>query len=336
MLHFQPCSLRTIPAPFPCRRTFSSVVLLAALLPVTAVGQTPTQTRWWPSQWGPDDQRGATNRVTPQRVLEAARLIKEGKVYSLGRLYEPGIPLFGNRHYRLTLPGIPTGGPLGANNIVWNDEMFSGEIGQIGTQFDGLGHVGVRMDGKDIFYNGFKLSEIGNAYGLTKVGVENAGPFFTRGVLLDVATYKGVDRVDSQYIVTVQDIEGILRRQESEIREGDVVLFHTGHGQLWMEDNDAYNAANPGPGISAMRWLIAKKIVMTGADTWAVEAVPGENPDRPFEAHQWLMMRNGIYNIENLDLAELAADKVYEFAFIFAPLRLKGATGSPGNPIAVR
>ena len=306
------------------------------MLPATAVAQTATETRWWPSQWGPNDQRGATNRVTPQRVLEAARLIKEGKIYSLGRLYEPGIPLVGNRHYSLTLPGIPTGGPLGANNIVWNDEMFSGEIGQIGTQFDGLGHVGVRMDGEDIFYNGFKLSEIGNPYGLTKLGVENAGPFFTRGVLLDVAAYKGVDRVDSQYIVTVQDIEGILRRQGVEIREGDVVLFHTGHGQLWMQDNDAYNAANPGPGISAMRWLIEKKIVMTGADTWAVEAVPGENPDRPFEAHQWLMMRNGIYNIENLDLAELAADKVYEFAFIFAPIRLKGATGSPGNPIAVR
>src|SRR2546430_17152207 len=75
---------------------------------------------------------------------------------------------------------------------------------------------------------------------------------------------------------------------------------------------------------------------MTAADTWAVEVVPHENPERPFEVHQWLLTRNGIYNLENLDLEELARDKVYEFAFIFAPLRLKGASGSPGNPIAAR
>ena len=81
---------------------------------------------------------------------------------------------------------------------------------------------------------------------------------------------------------------------------------------------------------------VSEKIVMVGSDTWATEVVPSENKNRPFEVHQLLLVRNGVYNIENLDLEELARDKVYEFAFIFAPLRLKGATGSPGNPIAVR
>ena len=114
------------------------------------------------------------------------------------------------------------------------------------------------------------------------------------------------------------------------------MLFHTGHGSLWMKDNDAYVGDNPGPGVTAVKWLINKKIVMTGADNWAMEAVPGENPDRPFEAHQWLMNRNGVYNIENLDLSELTADGVYEFAFVFTPLPLKGATGSPGSPIAIK
>jgi kynurenine formamidase len=301
-----------------------------------AAVQTPLDKPWWPSEWGAEDEKGASNRLTPERVLEAARLIREGKVYSLGRTYEPGMPSFGNRHFSLTIPGRPTGGPFGENQLVYNDELFSGEIGQVGTQFDGLGHVGTRIEGEDVFYNGFKLSEFGDAYGLKRLGVENAGPFFTRGVLLDVAAYKNVERLEGGYIITVEDIEGTLARQGIEIREGDVVLFHTGLGKLWMKDNETYGTSNPGPGVTAIRWLVEKKIVMTGADTENVEAVPGENPNRAFEGHHWLMNRNGIHNFENLDLEELASDRVYEFAFVFAPLKLKGATGSPGNPIAVR
>ena len=160
--------------------------------------------------------------------------------------------------------------------------------------------------------------------------------FLTRGVLLDVAAYKGVERLEVGYVITRADLEGTLERQKVEIREGDVVLFHTGHGLLWMVDNETYNSGAPGPGVRAIRWLIDKKIVMTGADSWPVEAVPGEDPDASFEVHEWLIVRSGIYNLENLDLAALAADEVYEFAFFFSPLRLKGATGSPGNPVAVR
>lgn len=313
-----------------------AVILVSYVSDNDASSQSPSSSRWWPSEWGAEDERGASNRLGPERVLEAARLIREGKVYSLGRLYEPGMPSFGNRHYSLTIPGVPTGGPFGDNQLVYNDELFSGEIGQIGTQFDGLGHIGTRIDGEDVFYNGFQLSEFGTAYGLERLGVENAGPFFTRGVLLDVARYKGVDRLDERYIITIDDIEGTLASQGTEIREGDVVLFRSGHGKLWMKDNETYAASNPGPGITAIRWLVEKKIVMTGADTSNVEAVPGENPNIAFEGHQWLLNRHGVHNLENLDLEELAADRVYEFAFVFAPLKLKGATGSPGNPIAVR
>lgn len=321
-------------------RTFLFFGAAYGLIGLGLGGAVPQSTsgedRWWPSEWGANDERGAANRLTPAKVLEAARLITDGKIYSLGRVYEYGMPTFGKRHFSLTIPGVPTGGPIGEHQIVYNDELFSGEIGQMGTQFDGLGHIGTRIDGEDVFYNGFKLSEFGTAYGLEKLGVENAGPFFTRGVLLDVAAYKGVSRLPPDYIITVEDLEGTLRRQGVEIREGDVVLFHTGHGQLWMEDNDAYSASNPGPGVTAIRWLIDKKIVMLGADTSNVEAIPGEDPDRFAEGHQLLINRNGIYNFENLDLEELASDRIYEFAFVFAPLMIQGATGSPGNPLAVR
>ena len=120
------------------------------------------------------------------------------------------------------------------------------------------------------------------------------------------------------------------------LHEGDVVLIRTGHGQLWMKDNAAFNSGEPGIGMAAGQWLCDQKITLVGGDSWATEVVPSENKERPFEVHQLLLVRNGIYNLENLDLEELARDKVYEFAFIFAPLRLKGATGSPGNPIAVK
>jgi kynurenine formamidase len=246
------------------------------------------------------------------------------------------MPLSGNRSFVLTIPGLPTSSPQGKNAIVSNSEMVAAEIGQVGTQFDGLGHIGVHVNGEDLFYNGFKLSEFGDAYGLKKLGIENVGVIFTRGVLLDIAAYKGVERIELPYIVTVADIEGTLAKQKVDIQEGDVVLFHTGHGNLWMKDNEKYKSGTPGPGVTAIKWLIEKKIVMVGSDTIATEAFPGENKDRFAEAHQQLITRNGIYNHENLDLSALAKDKVYEFVYVFAPLRLKGATGSPGNPFAIR
>jgi kynurenine formamidase len=298
--------------------------------------ETPIGPKWWPSEWGADDQRGAANRLTPAKVLEANRLIRSGKVYSLGRLYEHGMPVFGKRHFSLTIPGRPTGGPEGQNRLVYNDEMVSAEIGQVGTQLDGLGHVGVRMRGDDYFYNGFRMSEFGTAYGLEKLGIERVGVFFTRGVLVDVAGFRGVPRMLPGQAITIKDLEGALAAQKVKIGAGDVVLLRTGHGRLWMKDNEAFSRGEPGLGMAAAQWLCERKIVLVGSDTWATEVVPGENKARAFEVHQLLLVRNGIYNLENLDLEELAAEKAYEFAFIFAPLRLKGATGSPGNPIAVR
>ncbi len=305
-------------------------------IPRDGPAETPIGPRWWPSEWGAEDQRGAANRVTPERIAGAARLIREGKIYQLGRLYEHGMPLPGNRHFSLTIPGSPTGGPAGKNRIVHHDELVSGEIGQVGTQLDGLGHIGVRMAGDDYFYNGFKRSEFGKAYGLEKLGVEHVSVFFTRGVLIDMAAFRGVARMKIGDVITVQDLEGALKKQGSAVREGDVVLLRTGHGQLWMRNNELYGKGEPGLGMAAARWLAARKIVLVGSDTWATEVVPHEDKDRPFEVHQLLLVRHGIYNLENLDLEELARERVYEFAFIFAPLRLKGASGSPGNPVAVR
>ncbi len=311
------------------KAAFSAVIALLAGIQIAQADSSA-------SPWGPDDQRGAANRITPAKVLQATGLIEEGRIYELGRVYESGMPLFPGRHYSLTIPGSPTGGPMGKNSVVYHDEMVSGQIGQVGTQFDGLGHVGTRQDGDDVFYNGFKRSEFGTSAGLNKLGVENVGAIVSRGVLIDVAAWKGTERLPVGTVITASDLEGALKKQAVDVSEGDVVLIHTGHGRLWMVDNDEYNSGAPGIGMEAALWLAEKKVVLVGADTWSLEVLPSEDPTLAFPVHQELVARRGIYIFENLDLSELAGNKIFEFAFMFAPVKFKGATGSPGNPIAIR
>ena len=121
-------------------------------------------------------------------MLDAVKWISDGKIYRIGRVYEQAMPLFGKRVFVLRIPGGPTGGPFGENKLVYHDEFLATEIGQTGTQFDGLGHIGIQM-GKDgdksemRFYNGFTAAQIGDPYGLKKLGTEKLKPLFTRGHL---------------------------------------------------------------------------------------------------------------------------------------------------------
>ena len=307
-------------------------LLLAIILVATAAAFAWSQTgsSWYPSRWGADDQRGAANRITPAKVLEARNLITKGALYQLGHVYESGMPMFGTRHFSLRIPqGF---GPSGTNQTLFHDEVISGELGQIGTQFDGLGHLGIG----DLFYNGNNRRDFAKAEGLTKLGIENVGAIVTRGVLIDVAGYKGSTRLQGGYEITLADVQGALKRQGVDIRSGDVVLIHTGWGELWLKDNAAFGANAPGIGLAAAQYLAEREVVIVGADTWSVEVVPNPDANLAFPVHQLLLARNGIYIFENLLTEELARDRVYEFAFTYAPLRMKGATGSPGNPIAIR
>ena len=311
----------------PRSRWLLAAAAVAAVAATAALGQAD---RWYPSRWGATDQRGAANDLTPAKVLEAKNLIKTGTVYQLGHAYESGMPLFGTRHFSLRIP--QTFGPMGSNNMTYHDEVISGELGQIGTQFDGLGHLGIG----DLFYNGNDRREFAKAEGLAKLGVENVGAIATRGVLIDVAALKGVAQLDGGYEISVADITAALAKQKVEIHAGDVVIFHTGWGSLWGKDNAKFNAAAPGPGLAAAQYLIDHRVVMVGADTWSMEVIPNPNKDLQFPVHQLLIPRNGTYIFENLVTEDLARDRAYEFAFFFAPLKLKGATGSPGNPLAIR
>jgi kynurenine formamidase len=315
------------------RAWLSGIICAALVLAAIVVGRTVMRgqsERWYPSRWGANDQRGAANRITPAKVLEAKNLITRGTIYQLGRTYETGMPMFGTRHYSLRIPQafkIP-----GSNQPVYHDELVSGELGQIGTQFDGLGHLGIG----DLFYNGNNRLEFARPEGLTKLGIENVGPLVTRGVLIDVARYKNVSQLEPSYEITAADLRGALQRQNIEIRAGDVALIHTGWGSLWMKDNQKYIQTCPGIGTGAAQFLADKEVTVVGADNWGVEVSPNPNASLGAPVHQLLLARNGIYLHENLNTSELARENVYEFAYIFVPLPLKGATGSPGNPIAIR
>ena len=138
------------------------------------------------------------------------------------------------------------------------------------------------------------------------------------------------------------------RQRVAPLGPGDCVFLYTGHGDLWHPQQwdtfDAaekarriarFNSGEPGFGISACVYMQKQGIVLTGSDTWATEAVPGEHTDKPFECHLQLQTRHGVWNLENLDFSQLLKDGVSEFLFVWSPLKMKGATGSPGNPIAL-
>lgn len=298
---------------------------------------------WWPHpKWGKDDQAGASNWMTPAKTLDTVKLIKDGKVYRIGRMYETAMPKFGERAFTLRIPGAPTGGPFGANKIVWHDEFLATEIGQTGTQFDGLGHIGIQM-GKDgdqtemRYYNGVTELEMASAYGLKKLGMEQCKPFFTRGHLFDVEAVKG-RMLEAGEEITLADIRAAMQKQgmsEADVKEGDALFFNTGWGKLWLKNNDKFGGGEPGIGLEIAKWATDKGICLAGADQWGVEVVPNPNKDLAFPVHTELVAKQGIYIHENLDFSGLIADRKYQFAYIFSPAPIKGATGSNGGPIAV-
>jgi kynurenine formamidase len=213
-----------------------------------------------------------------------------------------------------------------------NEEMVLSEIGQVGTQFDGFAH----QTHRNSHYNCFKTEEIATRTGFTKLGMENVPAFITRGVLIDVADYKGVDMLGDTYEITVDDVQGALKKQNLTLKAGDAVIIHTGWGKLYGKDNARYVKSCPGIGLKAADWLISQDPVLLGSDNWPVEVAPNPDPQVSLPVHQLALVVNGVHLLENLKLDELATKKVQEFAFIMTVLKIRGGTGSTVSPIALR
>jgi kynurenine formamidase len=312
------------------------------------VMETPLGSKWWPHPiWGEGDEAGSTNWYTqPEVVQRALGVISENKVYRLGHDYTPTMPLFGDRKFVLRIPGAPTGGPFGGNKVVWHDEFLATEIGQVGTQFDGLGHIGVQI-GEDgdrtqmVFYNGFVEAEFATTYGLEKLGTEKLHPIVARGILIDVAAAREVEAMQAGECASMDDVNAALEKQgmsDFEFQSGDALLFRIGWESHWG-DPETYNGGQPGICLDVARWIAEEvQAGVTGADSWAATdpvPYPGEEAC-VFCIHQFLQTRHGIVNQENLALKQLADDGTYLFAYLYSPVPIAGATGSTGSPIAIK
>lgn len=308
-----------------------AVLLLAVPLVASAQWRPPSEAQRCPSKWGAGDERGSGNHMkNPETVLRGARLIKTGEVIELGHVLGPGMPFFGPRI--LNLQTKRTFMNAGANTRGSNEEIMIGEFGQIGTQFDGFAH---QTHGNSL-YNCFKQDEISTRSGFTKLGVEKVGMFFARGVLLDVAAYKGVEMLGDTYEITVADLEGTMAKQNVKINAGDAIIINTGWGRLYGKDNARFVKSTPGVGTAAAEWIVKKDPLLVGSDNWPVEVSPNPDKDLSLPVHQIFLVVNGVHILENLKLDELAAKKVYEFAFTMQPLKLYGASGSTVAPAAIR
>ena len=310
---------------------------------VTRAQITPAESgtsSWWPSRYGAGDQAGALNEITPGKILEAVRLVRRGRVYDLAHVLHQDIPAFPGRTFRQYLttnyhqinrrhPGAGPAG-LGRNNVNWIVEQVTATQ-QMGTHMDGLNH----LQAGDRTYNGFLLADIIEDHGTNRLGIDTLPQVVTRGLVLDVATSRGGDRLGPGDVITVADADAALAAAGLDVRPGDAVFFHTGWGGLWDTDNERYAAGEPGPGMALGEWLAGHRVALTGCDTWSFGPYPPESPDEPFVVPQTLNVRHGVVVVENLRLGEVARDRVREFLLVVSHAKLRGATGAWVAPLAI-
>jgi kynurenine formamidase len=283
--------------------------------------------RWWPSRFGADDELGMLNHITDAKRARALALVREGRLYDLGRILDESIPIFPGRFFRQTL--VTTAHhqnavePVGANEVNWITEQVSTTM-QLGTHLDALSHLQIGDRG----YNGWTVAELAGTAGVRRLGIETVPQIVTRGLLVDVSDRRSA----AGDVITVDDAQRALGGLEPE--PGDAVLFHTGWGANWG-DPDRYVEGEPGPGHGLADWLVEHEVALTGCDTWSYGPVPAEDPQRPFEVPQMLNARHGVFVVENLDTSELAADAVREFALVLTHPKPRGASGAWTSPIAL-
>ena len=303
----------------------------------------PTQngtSQWWPSKYGAGDQAGALNEITPGKVLEAVRLVRRGRVYDLAHVLHQDIPAFPGRTFRQYLTTNyhqinrrqSDAGPegLGSNSVNWIVEQVTATQ-QMGTHMDGLNHLQMG----DRTYNGFLLADIIEDYGTNRLGIDTLPQVVTRGLLLDVASARGGERLEPGDVITVADTEAALAAAGLDVRPGDAVFFYTGWGDLWGNDNERYASGEPGPGLALGEWLADHRVALTGCDTWSFGPYPPETHCEPFVVPQTLNVRHGVVVVENLRLEEAAREGVREFLLVISHAKLRGATGAWVAPLAI-
>lgn len=294
------------------------------------------------SPWGAADEIGTLNMMTPASRSAVLARVDGGRLYDLSVEYFVGMPswyLLGDPRYQFWLTHTPRGtavdDPAGVG-VTSNEEVaYTGDAISMythtGTHIDALNHFGLRGE----IWNGFTADEHLGDRGWRKAGVEKFPPIVARGVLIDVASLKGLDVLPASYRITRADLQDALRAQRVRLEPGDVVLIRGGRMQAWP-DGDGYILNQPGLSLEAARWLAEEQQVMViGGDNLSLEHFPVEPGTNWIPVHTYLLAQRGIPIIEVVNLEELARDRVYEFAFVAASLRLRGASAAPFRPIAM-
>ena len=268
--------------------------------------------------------------------------IEGGTVYDLGVEYHKGMPswsLLGDPTYQIWMTHTPQGtandNVLDLGRAMHEHVSYSGDAvlmyTHTGTHIDALSHFG--LNGR--IWNGFHHARHQGDLGWHKAGAEQLPPIIARGVLVDVAAAKGVDMLPDSYRILPADLEAALARQRVALQPGDAVFIRTGRMRV-IHDKDRYMANPPGIGLAAARWLVETHgAMLLGSDNLSLETFPVETPDNWVPVHTYLEAEQGVAIMEVVDLEALSRDRVYEFAFIGAGLKLRGASGAPMRPIAI-
>lgn len=306
---------------------FSMLLMLGLCSPVLAAEDTPA------SKYGAGDTKGAMNNLSPEATLKAAKLVKLGKVYALGVVTGPETPAYPGRSSQVAVMAIDDGGgsPTGTNKVTGHDDIIMSFVG-IGTQLDGFGHIGIDR----VHYNGVHARDFYRPDGVTKFGTQDILPTATRGILLDMTKVFKQSPLAAGTAFNRAEIDAAARAAGVTIGKGDVVLFHTGWLATARDDPARFIATQPGLGKAGAEYLASLGVVMVGADSAALEAIPFEDPAQPFIVHQTLLVKNGVHILENIDTAALAADGATEFLFVLGQPRFKGTVQAVVNPIAIR
>lgn len=258
-------------------------------------------------------------------------LVVTGEVLSLQHVIEPGIPVPSAHVPLVVAPYLRHGDP---GCTFASGAGFASEItimGQhTGTHVDGLSHFHKRVDGVDYLYGGTKVPASLTTDGSAPWGAEQMPPIMARAVLLDVAGSLGQQVLPEAFEISVDHIRACLAGQGCGLGSGDVVLLRTGYSTYWP-DSARFLSMQPGIGLEAARYLARLGVIAVGSDTATVEVLPS----RALEVHEHLLVEAGVPLIECLDLEEVSRRRSYSFLFIAVPLKIRDATGSVLNPLAI-
>jgi len=313
-----------------------AALLFGVLLQANAQQQTTlidvNDNSWYPSVYGRNDEIGAANLLTPAVVMQAMKLVKQGKTLALAVPVDKHLPAFRHRSFNLynIQPGEQAGETLGPNKFSFNDELVNAWTG-VGTQLNGIGHIGI----DNMYYNGHQAKDFVTVEGVKKLGVEKVPPMVTRAVVLDMTAYYQQAIVAGGTEFSVADIQAVLKKQGIILRKGDVVLFNTGWLALIGKDNKQFLEVEPGIGMEAAKWLADQGIVAFGGDTWASEVYPNPKSKEEFPINQYMLAKRGIYNLELIDTRPLVEQQVWEFLFVLGQPLYVGSTQVNVNPVAI-